>query len=61
MVVETEIYNLSETETERKYIKNEKHSGKHIIMGYEFEYIKPNSYSGNLAKKPEIIQTIKLI
>ena len=41
MVVETEIYNLSENETERKYIKNEKHSGKHIIMGYEFEYNKP--------------------
>lgn len=61
MVVETEIYNLSENESERKYIKNEKQSGKHIIMGYEFTYTKPNSSSGGLYTKPDIIQTIKLI
>lgn len=61
MVVETEIYNLSEDQDERHYIINEKHSGKHIVMGYEFEYTKPGSSEGNLADKPEILQTIKLI
>lgn len=61
MVVETEIYHLSETEKERKYILNEKQSGKKIVMGYEFEYSKINSQSGGLVSKPEIVQTIKLI
>ena len=61
MVVETEIYNLSEDKETREYIKNEKHSGKHIIMEYEFEYVKPNKMYGNLIQKPNIIQTIKLI
>lgn len=61
MVVDTEIYNLSENDPEKKRVKNEKHSGKHIIMGYEFEYKKQNSQTNGVSNKPEIIQKIKLI
>src|SRR5690606_38895462 len=60
MVVECEIFNLSEITQTIEYIKYEKNSEKHIVMDYSMQYKKPGISDG-IAKLPELIQTIKLI